>query len=51
VQEVVAQEPVASPKVVNLMEALKQSVNAVSERKKSPAKSQLATMAPKRKRA
>jgi DNA end-binding protein Ku len=50
-QEVVAQEPAASPKVVNLMEALKQSLNAVSERKKRPAKSLLATTAPKRKRA
>jgi len=40
VQEVIAQEPAASPKVVNLMEALKQSLNAVSERKKRPAKSQ-----------
>ena len=50
-QTVVAREAVASPKVVNLMEALKQSLNAVSERKKRPAKSQLATMAPKRKRA
>jgi DNA end-binding protein Ku len=50
-QEVVTQESVASPKVVNLMEALKQSLNAVSERKKRPAKSQLAMTAPKRKRA
>jgi len=47
----------APPKVVNLMEALKKSLDAVSARKKEPAKAAVANVAngkaaaPKRKRA
>jgi DNA end-binding protein Ku len=50
-QEVVAQEAIASPKVVNLMDALKKSLDAVSATKKKPAKAAVAQPAAKRKRA
>jgi DNA end-binding protein Ku len=58
-EEVVAPEVEAPPKVVNLMEALRKSLNAVSGAKKTPAKvvvddaavSSTAKSAPKRKRA
>jgi DNA end-binding protein Ku len=53
-REVVAPEVEEPPKVVNLMEALKKSLDRVSEKKKSPAKATVngkAAAAPKRKRA
>src|SRR5690349_8987798 len=54
-REVVAPEVEEPPKVVNLMEALKKSLDRVSEKKKSPAKAIVengkAAAAPKRKRA
>ena len=54
-KEVVAPEVEAPPKVVNLMEALKKSLDAVSSKKKAPAKAIVengkAAAAPKRKRA
>jgi DNA end-binding protein Ku len=52
-QEVVAPaEPEAPPKVVNLMDALRRSLDAVSVEKKRPAKAVVAEKAPaKRKRA
>ena len=50
-REVVSQEVEAPPKVVNLMEALKKSLDAVSTSKKKPAKAAVAMPAAKRKRA
>jgi DNA end-binding protein Ku len=52
-EEVVAREEEAPPKVVNLMEALKKSLDRVSATKKTPAKAELAkaAKAPARKRA
>ncbi|MGH9140594.1 MAG: Ku protein [Vicinamibacterales bacterium] len=50
-EEVVATAAEAPPKVVNLMEALKKSLDAVSATKKKPAKVAAARTAPKRKRA
>jgi len=53
-KEVVAPEVEAPPKVVNLMEALKKSLDAVSSKKKAPAKAIVENgkaAAPKRKRA
>ena len=54
-REIVAPEVEAPPKVVNLMEALKKSLDAVSSKKKAPAKAIVengkAAAAPKRKRA
>jgi len=50
-EEVVAPSIEAPAKVVNLMDALKKSLNAVSESKKKPAKAALAKPAAKRKRA
>ena len=54
-REVVAQHVEEPPKVVNLMEALRRSLDRVSEKKKAPAKASVngkaATAAPKRKRA
>src|SRR5882724_2553075 len=52
-KEVVAREVEAPPKVVNLMEALKRSLDSVSAKKKAPAKAIVANgkAAPKRKRA
>ena len=55
-KEVVAQHVEAPPKVVNLMEALKRSLDAVSSKKKAPAKAAVVNVAngkaaPKRKRA
>jgi DNA end-binding protein Ku len=53
-KEVVAPEVEAPPKVVNLMEALKKSLDAVSAKKKAPAKAIVENgkaAAPKRKRA
>jgi DNA end-binding protein Ku len=52
-EEVVATAAEAPPKVVNLMDALKKSLDAVSGGKKKPAKAAVATKAaaPKRKRA
>jgi len=51
-QEVVAPPIPETPQVVNLMDALKNSLNAVSAEKKRPAKVAAATVAPlKRKRA
>jgi DNA end-binding protein Ku len=53
-REVVAPEVEEPPKVVNLMEALKRSLDRVSEKKKAPAKATVndkAAAAPKRKRA
>jgi len=53
-QEIVAAaEPEAPPRVVNLMDALKKSLDAVSSSKKKPAKAAVekAAAAPKRKRA
>ncbi len=50
-QEVVTPEAEAPPKVVNLMEALKKSLDAVSTTKKKPAKAQASAPAAKRKRA
>jgi DNA end-binding protein Ku len=50
-EEVVAPAIEAPPKVVNLMEALKKSLDAVSTEKKKPAKAVAAKPAAKRKRA
>ena len=50
-EEIVAPEMEAPPKVVNLMEALKKSLDSVSAAKKKPAKAALAKPAAKRKRA
>ena len=51
-EEVVASaSPAAPAKVVNLMDALKKSLDAVSARKKTPAKAAVAKPAAKRKRA
>jgi DNA end-binding protein Ku len=51
-EEVVAPaEPEAPPKVVNLMDALKKSLNAVSAEKKRPAKASIAKEPASRKRA
>ena len=53
-REVVAPDVEEPPKVVNLMEALRKSLDRVSEKKKAPAKatvSEKASAAPKRKRA
>ena len=54
-REIVAQHVEEPPKVVNLMEALRKSLNRVSENKKAPAKATVANgkaaAAPKRKRA
>jgi DNA end-binding protein Ku len=50
-EEIVAPSVEAPPRVVNLMEALKKSLNTVSAQKKRPAKASLAKPAPKRKRA
>jgi DNA end-binding protein Ku len=52
-QEVVAREEEAPPKVVNLMEALKKSLDRVSATKKTPVKAELAkpAKAPAKKRA
>ena len=54
-REIVAQHVEEPPKVVNLMEALRKSLDRVSEKKKAPAKATVANgkaaAAPKRKRA
>jgi DNA end-binding protein Ku len=50
-EEIVAPSAEAPQKVVNLMEALKKSLDAVSSGKKKPAKATVAKAAPKRKRA
>ena len=50
-REIVAPAVEAPPKVVNLMEALKKSLDAVSSGKKQPAKAVVAKAAAKRKRA
>jgi DNA end-binding protein Ku len=50
-QEIVAPVAEAPPKVVNLMEALKKSLDAVSAQKKRPAKAVTEKPAAKRKRA
>jgi DNA end-binding protein Ku len=50
-QEIVAPTSEASPKVVNLMEALRKSLDTVSARKKTPAKATVPKPAAKRKRA
>jgi DNA end-binding protein Ku len=50
-QEVVAPAVEEAPKVVNLMEALKKSLDAVNQKKKAPAKAAVARPAAKRKRA
>jgi len=54
-REIVAPQVDEPPKVVNLMEALRNSLNRVSEKKKAPAKAMVANgkaaAAPKRKRA
>ena len=50
-REVVAPTVEAPPKVVNLMEALRKSLDAVSAEKKKPAKATVAKPAAKRKRA
>jgi DNA end-binding protein Ku len=50
-EEIVAPSVGAAPKVVNLMDALKKSLNAVSATKKKPAKAAMARPAAKRKRA
>jgi DNA end-binding protein Ku len=50
-EEIVAPAVEAPPKVVNLMEALKKSLDAVSTEKKKPAKAVAAKPAAKRKRA
>src|SRR5437588_11758988 len=50
-EEIVAQAVEAPPRVVNLMDALKKSLDAVSSAKKRPAKAADAKAAPKRKRA
>jgi DNA end-binding protein Ku len=50
-EEVVATSTEAPPKVVNLMEALRKSLDSVSAKKKQPAKAAIAKAAAKRKRA
>jgi len=50
-EEIVAPSAEAPQKVVNLMEALKKSLDAVSSGRKKPAKATVARAAPKRKRA
>jgi DNA end-binding protein Ku len=50
-REIVAPAVEAPPKVVNLMEALKKSLDAVSQAKKTPAKATVAKAQAKRKRA
>jgi DNA end-binding protein Ku len=50
-QEVVAPAVEEAPKVVNLMDALRKSLDAVSTKKKTPAKAVAAKPVPKRKRA
>ena len=50
-EEIVATTAEAPPKVVNLMEALKKSLDSVSAKKKQPAKAALAKPAAKKKRA
>jgi DNA end-binding protein Ku len=50
-REIVAPTMEAPPKVVNLMEALRKSLDAVSTNKKKPAKASVAKPAAKRKRA
>jgi len=50
-QEIVAPTVEAPSRVVNLMDALKKSLDAVSATKKKPAKVDVAQPAPKRKRA
>jgi DNA end-binding protein Ku len=50
-EEIVAPQMEAPPKVVNLMEALKKSLDSVSAAKKKPARAALAKPAAKRKRA
>jgi DNA end-binding protein Ku len=50
-EEIVAPSVEAPPKVVNLMEALKKSLDAVSGQKKKPAKAAVKVAPAKRKRA
>jgi DNA end-binding protein Ku len=50
-EEIVASAIETPPRVVNLMEALKKSLDAVSATKKKPAKAAVAQPAAKRKRA
>jgi DNA end-binding protein Ku len=50
-REIVAPAIEAPPKVVNLMEALRKSLDAVSTNKKKPAKASVAKPAARRKRA
>jgi DNA end-binding protein Ku len=50
-EEIVAPSVETPPKVVNLMEALKKSLDAVSTQKKKPAKATVEKPAAKRKRA
>ena len=50
-QEIVAPAVEEAPKVVNLMEALRKSLDAVSTKKKTPAKAAVAKPLAKRKRA
>ena len=50
-EDIVAPASDAPPKVVNLMEALKKSLDAVSATRKRPAKAAVAKPAPKRRRA
>ena len=50
-EEIVAPTVEAPPRVVNLMEALKKSLDAVSTTKKKPAKAVVAQPTAKRKRA
>jgi len=50
-EEIVAPATEASPKVVNLMEALRKSLDTVSAKKKTPAKATVAKPGAKRKRA
>src|SRR5437762_2039759 len=50
-EEIVAPAAEAPPRVVNLMDALKKSLDTVSSAKKRPAKAAVARIAPKRKRA
>jgi DNA end-binding protein Ku len=50
-QEIVAPAAEEAPKVVNLMEALRKSLDAVNTKKKTPAKAAVAKPAAKRKRA
>jgi DNA end-binding protein Ku len=50
-EEVVAPPVETSPKVVNLMEALRKSLDSVSRQQKTPAKAVVEKAAPKRRRA